>query len=1402
MLAIALSVLLVAMCLPLPTAALDEISYIDENGETQTVTSYAVVDLMENSGDISLINGWNVVTHDVTVSGTVYYNGSPKILLCDGATLTVEGRMVPGGVALTVYGQSGGTGTLDVNSSLASGSGISASPITINGGKVVSRGGGTGAGIGGTVVINGGTVTATGGASGGAGIGAPGGQLANVTINGGTVTATGGRWNPGIGNGNGCSYMSGSVTINGGTVSAIGGVYAAGIGTGQYGRGMNITINGGTVNAQSGTLGDGIGNGQAQAGQYYDDKLGTVTINGGNVDARGGQYGISGTTVTLSWTKLTDAIYAGSYYCPNTINIQKDFVKLNTHILVTPNNLGRYSTICAYDGPYVYASFADYDGSALNIDSQKLATGGIATQPVNPVRSGLTFKGWYLDGTLFDFTSSVENDIKLIAHWTSDTPISYIDENGDTQTTNDYMPLPSAADALTLTGGMYAVTGNSTVSQRIVINGSVGIILADGFTLTAPKGINVEDGNAVTFYGQSAGTGTLVSTNVDKGRAAIGSNAHSEVDRKQAGAITVNGGTFNVRGGDNVQGITGGGAGIGGGQQTGPGNITINGGTITARGGTDAAGIGASAWGRDGTITINGGTVNAYGTKSGSGIGGSINSSLTYIYINGGNVTATGGSSPYASGIGAYSTEHFTHIYLSWTTFGSDSINANKYIGYLHFTKDFNLEGTDTKATTDNINGQTIVPRIGYNVSFVDSDGVTPIYDTLDVSQGSAVAKPEDPSKSCCAFTGWKLNGVDYDFTTPVTQDITLVASWIDYGAQNYKDENGTVQTCTDYTVITANTDTVLESGWYAVTANTDVRSRMTVDGTVNLILCDGVTLNAFKGITVEDGNTLNIYAGTSGTGALAIVETDDYSAGIGSYNHSDAGEININGGHITVYSGYQEAAIGGGESGSITFNGGNIEADGNVGANMNAPDGSGYSLTLSWNSANDIYTFYALVKANVTLAKDFFYDGTSDLVDAGYIPYGSTIVPAGDFLEYYDEFGVRKACLSYTVLEDSDEIVRISTSGWYAVTADTVINARLSVAATNTYLIICDGATLTVKDIRLSSNTRNLTIYGQKENTGVINALGKTSGYAGIGTNGGTVNIYGAVINAEGGNNAAGIGGGHTNGNTNDGPLGTLNIARATVTAVGGNGGAGIGGGNTSICGTVNIMSGTVMATGGSGAAGIGNGYDCTVYTNEQFNITISGGTVSATGGAIYQVQKPADAVSGGAGIGSGAASSSTYGAGTINIYGGNVTANGVYNSRDIALSAGIGRGTNVNTSSARPITVNFSWTNGTDSYYASSYSVYQINLMSDFLVEETLEAATTSNISGKTIIPKLNNGDISRSGMIDLADYALLRAYLEDEQNNALDNYQFALAHVDSDEAVDAFDLFYLDKMLNGLA
>ncbi len=47
---------------------------------------------------------------------------------------------------------------------------------------------------------------------------------------------------------------------------------------------------------------------------------------------------------------------------------------------------------------------------------------------------------------------------------------------------------------------------------------------------------------------------------------------------------------------------------------------------------------------------------------------------------------------------------------------------------------------------------------------------------------GDFVARPEDPaSPEGSLFTGWSLNGISYDFTVPVSADITLVANFRNY---------------------------------------------------------------------------------------------------------------------------------------------------------------------------------------------------------------------------------------------------------------------------------------------------------------------------------------------------------------------------------------------------------------------------------------------------------------------------------------------------------------------------------------------------------------------------------------------------------------------------------------------
>lgn len=193
----------------------------------------------------------------------------------------------------------------------------------------------------------------------------------------------------------------------------------------------------------------------------------------------------------------------------------------------------------------------------------------------------------------------------------------------------------------------YVVTENVEIGERVEVSGAVNLVLCDGVTLTAEKGIHVTGGNSLTIYGQEAGDGRIYATAIEE-QAAIGGN----ID-EPGGILTINGGTIDVKGGVDAAGI-GGGFGSNG---TG-GYITINNGNVYAKGGSQAAGIGggAHAGGTENAekIIINGGMIEATGGGYGAGIGGGRNQNGGCIEINGGCITATGinGGAGIGSGAG------------------------------------------------------------------------------------------------------------------------------------------------------------------------------------------------------------------------------------------------------------------------------------------------------------------------------------------------------------------------------------------------------------------------------------------------------------------------------------------------------------------------------------------------------------------------------------------------------------------------------------------------------------------------------------------------------------------------------------------------------------------------------
>ena len=596
------------------------VSYLDKNGDEQTAENVTVVE----SSTTAWSDGWYVVNGAVTIGNRATVSGDVRLILEDGAVLTIEkgiqvqddDRDPSNGSAnqLTIYAQSDGEnmGTLTANGN--------------NGGAGI---GGGDSGSGGNITINGGNVTATGGQYA-AGIGGGnGGSGGTVTIHGGNVTASSGDSGAGIGGG--YSGSGGTITINGGRVKANGGDSGAGIGGGRRGSGGEITIHGGSVTATGGQDAAGIGGG-------YDASGGTVTIHGGSVTATGG----------LSASGIGSGKEgSGVSFATGT----------DGHALIVANGgISDTSSRDSWSGIFFDGNTGTVYGNPTIQENIEIPSGKTLTVPVNTtltVNTGVTLtnngkiinNGKITKNGTITGNGTVEGNEPLLPP----PPVSYrtCDENGQNWETKECSNYTVVDGSMTTwNGGWYVVNRNVTIDELVTVTGNVRLILTDGTTLTVNGGIKVAEGNSFSVYAQSVGKnmGTLTATS-ENGAGIGGENG--DRNGSSCGNITIHGGSVAATGGDEA-------AGIGGGAFCSDGNITINGGTVTATGGQEAAGIGGGNGGSGGNITINGGSVAATGRGLAAGIGGGSgagsDASGGNITINGGNVTAT--SEAFAAGIG------------------------------------------------------------------------------------------------------------------------------------------------------------------------------------------------------------------------------------------------------------------------------------------------------------------------------------------------------------------------------------------------------------------------------------------------------------------------------------------------------------------------------------------------------------------------------------------------------------------------------------------------------------------------------------------------------------------------------------------------------------------------------
>ena len=949
---------------------MDPVSYVDRawngNAVAECNATCATYTSVTSGMSTTWSAGWYVVNTNVEIGSRIEISGTVRLILCDGFTLTAKKgiHLVGNGKSLTIYGQVNDSGALTISGVEMDCAGIGGNcnddndsenggALTVNGGIVNANGGRFAAGIG--------------GGAGGYGDGGDGGA---VTINGGNVTATGGEGSAGIGGGDagfGTGGAGGTVAINGGIVTAKGGERAAGIGGGygdggDGGDGGNVTVNGGTVTANGGVWAAGIGGG---FGDYGGGNGDTVTVNGGTVIAKagssdaqaiGGGRGDGGSTGAPG-TLTIDGMKAG--YADGNGNVaswvasgerdgccrNKEGKRVRIEVC-DPHDYGE-SGACSHCGTVGFVTYVDraWDGSAVVESNATCAT-------YTSVTSGMS------------------------TAWSA---------------------------------GCYVVDSNVEIGSRIEISGAVRLILCDGFTLTAKKGIHLTgNGKSLTIYGQVNDSGALTISGVERDHAGIGGNGNDHSSGEDGGALTINGGTVKVNGGELGAGIGGGASlDVGGG---GGGNVTVNGGNVTANGGERGAGIGGGSGndvvGGGGTVTVNGGNVTANGGQNAAGIGGGVGNAVGgaggNVTVKGGTVIAKAGSS-YAQAIGG----------------GQGNGGSTGAPGTL------TIDGM--KAGYADSNG-----NVASWAAFGERDGCCRNKEGKRVR--IEVCDPHEYGKNgVCAHCGASGGPVDY-----------------------FDPMGGTNATCAAYTPYVGQAE--LTNGWYVVTGTVLSINRVTVSDDVNLILVDDTTLTAALGITVANANSLTIWAQGAGgnEGTLFAGTTNGVNclcgpnqAGVGGAGQGAAGRVAVNGGKVVANGGLGASGVGGtdgtvaiGQGRMIlTPQGGRVSDDGSVVVDADGVAarkvviGTPVPVLLLDEIPSQVYTGSALSPSlTVTCLGASLEEGTdytvaysangvaaAEIRNAG--EYTVTVTGAGDYAgaqEASGVFAVTKASLTITAKDQT----------------------------------------------------------------------------------------------------------------------------------------------------------------------------------------------------------------------------------------------------------------------------------------------------------------------------------------------------------------------------------------------
>ena len=1131
------------------------VPYIDANGTQQTCSNFTTIESSQYTYGTNGQECWFVVSGDVTINGIFLKGTISHLILCDGATLTINQTNDNDGLQtsdnLIIYGQSVGNGTLTVSAPWI---GLS----TNN-----------------DLIINGGIISATSTTTSGITAG-----LGNITINRGSVTARG--------------YY--------------GGIY-----------GQNIFINGGIVNATNGEGSNSYGIiADLDITLGYTELTDRITSSSyksydGTVSVKAGQFLTDGTTAAYIGTLNNDQISALAGQ-----TLQPCFsITLPEHVVATGvisqegttayALAGNEITLVVTEGYEITSGSASFTMPTHNVVSDvtvqaitysisyDLAGGSVATaNPTtytittpsftlnNPTREGYTFAGW--TGT--DLTGATSNvtiaqgstgDRSYTATWNVITYNITYDLAGGSVATANPTTYTIESPSFTLTNptregyefagwtgtGLTEATENVTIAQgsmgdreytatwNIVTynitydlaGGSVATANPTTYTITTPSfTLNNPTREGYTFTGWT-GTGlTEATSNVTIAQGSTGDRSYTATWRQQIAYIDADG-TQQTCSSYTVIESSNSSVALGTVGQDGwyvvSGNVTITGqlwlkGTNNHLILCDGASLTIShaMQNADGIYVRN--NLYIYGQSAGSG---TATITITSPGVNG--INTLNGSITINGGI----------ISANSDNYGINTIGGSITINRGSVTAQGNYDGIRSEQSIT-INGGTVTATASTGNY---SRGIS----ANNVTINGGIVSATGPQYGIYA------NGITVGWTN-LTDRITA----------NRYNNNVTIkegQSFTDgtalYTGSASNTAIAGKTLQPAFTLTYDLAggSVATANPTFYTYESPDITLNN----PTREGYTFTGWTGTDLTEPTQNVTITHGSTGHRSYTATW---------NILTY--------------NITYDlaGGSVATANPATYTIESAD-----ITLN-NPTREGYTFAGWTGTDLTEATEYVTIVQGSTGDRSYTATWTQLP-----VTYIDADGTQQTCSSYTIIESSNSTVYLGTYGqdcWYVVNGDVTINDQLQLQGSNNHLILCDGATLNITSTNYmainvygGSSTGSLTIYRQALGSGTIEI--DASGSRGISTQTGlTINGGNITINAK------------TDGIRNVEGAVTINGGTVDVTSTNSDGISTSGSGNIII-----INGGIVKATAPESHLGIrANGGNVVLgFTNVTDRITVS---------------------------------------------------------------------------------------------------------------------------------------------------------------------------------------------------